>query len=70
MKASTDKEVNRVVAEALHRGWTLDNCKRYRKLRLGNRFVLVASSPSCPHSFKNLQRDIDKIESIVNQKEK
>jgi hypothetical protein len=59
-----DKDTKKVVKAACERGWTLLGGNKHPILQhiLSGRKVAVPSSPSCPHSSKNTQKDIERVE--------
>lgn len=66
-KVSTSKEIRRVVAEAVQRGWTtVKVAGGHGKIRSPDgRFIIhLSRTPSCPHSHLNLKRDILRVEKM------
>lgn len=58
-----DKETKRVVKSACKRGWELTHNKGHHFLiHPTGRKVTVSASPSCIHAYKNVERDLLKIE--------
>lgn len=63
-KASTNKAVQRVVNEAVKRGWTVEHPAGHAKVRspCGRWAIPVSRTPRDDNSAKQLQRDIDNVE--------
>jgi len=67
MKYSNCKEISWLVNDAIKRGWKYTVSPRgHAKLRLGRYFVCVSKTPSCPHAYKEFEKDIKRIEAVVN----
>lgn len=62
-----NKETKLVVKAAIKRGWVFKHGKKHHSLTYKNgRKVSVSGSPSCRHSYKNLDSDIRAIEQDLS----
>jgi hypothetical protein len=64
-KASTNKAVQKVVNDAVKRGWTVEYPSGHAKIRspCGRWAIPVARTPRDDNSARQLQRDIAKVEN-------
>jgi hypothetical protein len=65
---STDKDVQRVVADLVRRGWRFESGRKHKKVFPPNsgRFVAFSASPSCHHALEQFSRDIKRLEKEIN----
>lgn len=62
MGIPSDKELKKLVKQLLREGWTLETSRKHTKLRSPKgHLVSMSSSPSCPHAFKHVAKDVQKI---------
>jgi hypothetical protein len=62
MKYSTDKNINKDVAQLVRLGWQFSHRGKHGKLTppIGKVFLTVPCSPSDRNSFKNFRRDVQR----------
>lgn len=58
-----DKETKRIVKQAIKRGWKFNSGRVHHILiHPSGRKVAFSVSPSCPHAYKNFERDVNRVE--------
>lgn len=62
MKYSTDKNINKDVAQLVRLGWQFSHRGKHGKLTppIGTVFLTVPCSPSDRNSFKSFRRDVQR----------
>ena len=61
-----NKDTQKVLRLAKKRGWRVEQSKSHFRLTWKNgTAVSTAITPSCPHSYKHILRDMDKVEKGI-----
>jgi hypothetical protein len=62
---SQKRQIKDLIDSKLREGWTLEQGKHYKLVHpSGHRFVLISRTPSDVHAYKNVAKDIEKVERL------
>lgn len=63
-RLTSNKEVNHLINAKAKEGWKI---LTGRKVKIGHPkggFITISLSPSCPHAYKNVLKDIQNLERL------